>query len=171
MEDGGNKKTVVVLFFFMVGIFLFIYKGFIKNTENYLIEYNNYVDSLRNNKTNIQKWLKGNNKAKGENSTHSKHKIPNEIMNMDNTLLDTKSLLSVLNGKNEKIYKIMEEMKNKNKTYRSEDIAEIWKSIEREENQFRLEKEQIDKNLDDIMTNLDALRKYEIITKKNNTAN
>ena len=92
-------------------------------------------------------------------------------MNMDNTLLDTKSLLSVLNGKNEKIYKIMEEMKNKNKTYRSEDIAEIWKSIEREENQFRLEKEQIDKNLDDIMTNLDALRKYEIITKKNNTTN
>ena len=36
---------------------------------------------------------------------------------------------------------------------------------------FRLEKEQIDKNLDDIMTNLDALRKYEIITKKNNTTN
>lgn len=170
MEEGGNKKTVVVLFFFMVGIFLFIYKGFIKNTENYLIEYNNYVDSLRNNKTNIQKWLKGN-KAKGENSTHSKHKIPNEIMNMDNTLLDTKSLLSVLNGKNEKIYKIVEEMKNKNKTYSSEEIAEIWKSIEREENQFRLEKEQIDKNLDEIMTNLDALRKYEIITKKNNTTN
>ena len=36
---------------------------------------------------------------------------------------------------------------------------------------YRLEKEQIDKNLDDIMTNLDALRKYEIITKKNNTTN
>lgn len=170
MEESGNKKTVVVLFFLMVGIFLFIYKGFIKNSDNYLIEYNDYVNSLYNNKTNIQKWLKGN-KSKGDNTTHSKHKIPNEIMNMDNTLLDTKSLLTVLNSKNEKIYKIIEEMKNKNKTYSNEEIEEIWKSIEKEENQFRLEKEQIDKNLDEIITNLDALRKYEIITKNSNNTN
>ena len=36
---------------------------------------------------------------------------------------------------------------------------------------FNLVKDDYDENLDDIMTNLDALRKYEIITKKNNTTN
>lgn len=171
MEDNGNKKTVVFLFFIMVGIFLFIYKGFIKNNDNYLVEYKNYIDSLSNNKSNLS-WLKKT-KIKNENSTHfNKTKIPPEIMTMDNTLLDIKSLLNVLRDKNQKLFDYTNQLyellslNSKNESEHNQTIEQIYQMIKEVKNEFQLEKKQIDKNIDELATNLDQLRKYEVTPLK-----
>ena len=171
MEDNGNKKTVVFLFFIMVGMFLFNYKGFIKNNDNYLVEYKNYIDSLSNNKSNLS-WLKGT-KIKNENSTHfNKSKIPPEIMTMDNTLLDMKSLLNVLRDKNQKLYDYTNQLyellslNSKNGSELNQTIDQIYQMIKGAKNEFDIEKSQIDKNIDELTTNLEQLRKYEVTPVK-----
>ena len=46
VEISYNKKNIIILFISMIIIFLFIYKGFILDSNHYLKEYKNYLISI-----------------------------------------------------------------------------------------------------------------------------
>jgi hypothetical protein len=58
MEEPINKKNIIFLFFTLIVIFLFFYKGVILSADQYLEEYNNYRNSTA--RQNISSLRKGN---------------------------------------------------------------------------------------------------------------
>ena len=83
-----------------------------------------------------------------------------------------KSLLNVLRDKNQKLYDYTNQLyellslNSKNGSELNQTIDQIYQMIKGAKNEFDIEKSQIDKNIDELTTNLEQLRKYEVTPVK-----
>ena len=94
VEISNDKKNIIILFITMIIILLFIYKGFIANSDLYLKEYKNYLIKINATKYYFDKVDKNKNKKK---------KIGNE--KIKELLLKIKKSLNKSININEKIIK------------------------------------------------------------------
>lgn len=177
MNQNVNKKPIIILFGLMVCLLLFVYKGFIKSGEEYYKEYVDYDQKYVNKTVENDMNHSSLKKTKGANSQKegaARAKIPPEISMLDNIILDSKSLIERVNFQNENILQnlniIYNLTNNFNKTNNlSDSINELYKRINSSIEEIMLIKrdnKNIDKNLDDLSSNVESLRKYDIIEKK-----
>ena len=94
VEISNDKKNIIILFITMIIILLFIYKGFIADSDLYLKEYKNYLIKINATKYYFDKVDKNKNKKK---------KIDNE--KIKELLLKIKKSLNKSININEKIIK------------------------------------------------------------------
>ena len=94
VEISNDKKNIIILFITMIIILLFIYKGFIADSDLYLKEYKNYLIKMNATKYYFDKVDKNKNKKK---------KIDNE--KIKELLLKIKKSLNKSININEKIIK------------------------------------------------------------------
>ena len=64
VEISNDKKNIIILFITMIIILLFIYKGFIADSDLYLKEYKNYLIKINATKYYFDKVDKNKNKKK-----------------------------------------------------------------------------------------------------------
>ena len=64
VEISNDKKNIIILFITMIIILLFIYKGFIADSDLYLKEYKNYLIKINATKYYFDKIDKNRNKKK-----------------------------------------------------------------------------------------------------------
>ena len=64
VEISNDKKNIIILFITMIIILLFIYKGFIADSDLYLKEYKNYLIKMNATKYYFDKVDKNKNKKK-----------------------------------------------------------------------------------------------------------
>lgn len=151
----SNIKSVVILYIAMILVFLFIYKGFIQSGEMYYKEYNEYLENNKNGGILLSNSLKRNkNSDSSIISNNNKHKIPQELSNIDNTLLESKSILELLNDKQERViqqlFSFIHNYSNNSLTTLNTTLNELLF--------IKNEQLKIISYLDDISINVDSLR-------------
>lgn len=154
-NQNSNIKSIVILYIGMVLVFLFIYKGFIQNGEMYYKEYNEYLENNKNGGILLSTSLKKNKNTDGSiNSNSSKHKIPQELSNIDNTLLESKSILDLINDKQDRI---IQQISTVIQNYTNDSLHTLNKTLN-ELYLIKNEQLKIISYLDDISINVDSLR-------------
>ena len=89
-----NKKSILILFFGIIFIFFFIYKGFFSDGNFYRDEYNKYLnDKYFENSSSILNNYSNNNHKNFK-------KIPNEFFEIQNNLYIIQSLIQTVIDKN-----------------------------------------------------------------------
>lgn len=161
MEDHfNNKKGIIIVFVLMICLFLFIYKGFIQSGENYQKMYDEYANNLI--KTNSVQSASSLKKTKfnDKNSTATtKNKIPEELLEMDNSLLDAKSLLSGIKSKNEKIISTTNLLLSNRNNMTNEQVDILINEIKTDLNLAQDEIDSIYKNMEGVANDVQKLRK------------
>ena len=84
VEISYNKKNIIILFISMIIIFLFIYKGFILDSNHYLKEYKNYLISINASEYYFNKINK--NKNNNNNKNIGNWKIQELLLKIKNYL-------------------------------------------------------------------------------------
>ena len=89
-----NKKSILILFFGIIFIFFFIYKGFFSDGNFYRDEYNKYLNDkyLENSSSILNNYNNNNHK--------NFKKIPNEFFEIQNNLYIIQSLIQTVIDKN-----------------------------------------------------------------------
>lgn len=152
----SNIKSVVVVYIGMVLVFLFVYKGFIQSGEIYYKEYNEYLARNGEGGMTLSSFLKKKESSQNANGTYSKYKIPQELSNIDNTLLESKSVLEMINDKQERV---ITQIKEAFENYKGDEIKEVLNKSLGELIVIKGEYGKMVSYLDDIAENVDSLRK------------
>ena len=85
VEINYNKKNVIILFISMIFVLLFIYKGFISDSEHYLTDYKNYLIKVNASQYYFDKIDKKKNNN-GKNRIKDNEKIEELLLNIKNSL-------------------------------------------------------------------------------------
>ena len=85
VEINYNKKNVILLFISMIFVLLFIYKGFISDSDHYLKDYKNYLIKVNASQYYFDKIDKKKNNN-GKNKIKDNEKIKELLINIKNSL-------------------------------------------------------------------------------------
>ena len=85
VEINYNKKNVIILFISMIFVLLFIYKGFISDSDHYLKDYKNYLIKVNASQYYFDKIDKKKNNN-GKNKIKDNEKIKELLLNIKNSL-------------------------------------------------------------------------------------
>ena len=88
VEISNNKKNIIILFILMSIILLFIYKGFIADSNHYLEQYKNYLITINASQYYFDKIDKNKNNN-DKNKIKDKEKIIELLLNIKNSLNDS----------------------------------------------------------------------------------
>lgn len=106
VEINYNKKNVIILFISMIFVLLFIYKGFISDSDHYIKDYKNYLIKVNASQYYFDKIDKKKNNN-GKNKIKDNEKIKELLLNIKNSLNDSINI-------NEKIIKKLGNIDYKN---------------------------------------------------------
>ena len=85
VEINYNKKNVIILFISMIFVLLFIYKGFISDSDHYIKDYKNYLIKVNASQYYFDKIDKKKNNN-GKNKIKDNEKIKELLLNIKNSL-------------------------------------------------------------------------------------
>ena len=88
VEINDNKKNIIILFISMIFILLFFYKGFISDSDHYLLDYKNYLIKVNASRYYFDKIDKNKNNN-DKNKIKDKEKIIELLLNIKNSLNDS----------------------------------------------------------------------------------
>ena len=88
VEINDNKKNIIILFISMIFILLFFYKGFISDSDHYLLDYKNYLIKVNASQYYFDKIDKNKNNN-DKNKIKDKEKIIELLLNIKNSLNDS----------------------------------------------------------------------------------
>ena len=88
VEINDNKKNIIILFISMIFILLFFYKGFISDSDHYLLDYKNYLIKVNASQYYFDKIDKNKNNN-DKNKIKDKEKIIELSLNIKNSLNDS----------------------------------------------------------------------------------
>lgn len=88
VEINDNKKNIIILFISMIFILLFFYKGFISDSDHYLLDYKNYLIKVNASQYYFDKIDKNKNNNE-KNKIKDKEKIIELLLNIKNSLNDS----------------------------------------------------------------------------------
>ena len=88
VEINDNKKNIIILFISMIFILLFFYKGFISDSDHYLLDYKNYLIKVNASQYYFDKIDKNKNNN-DKNKIKDKKKIIELLLNIKNSLNDS----------------------------------------------------------------------------------
>lgn len=88
VEINDNKKNIILLFISMIFILLFFYKGFISDSDHYLLDYKNYLIKVNASQYYFDKIDKNKNNN-DKNKIKDKEKIIELLLNIKNSLNDS----------------------------------------------------------------------------------
>ena len=106
VEINDNKKNIIILFISMIFILLFFYKGFISESDHYLLDYKNYLIKVNASQYYFDKIDKNKNNN-DKNKIKDKEKIIELLLNIKNSLNDSINI-------NEKLIKNLNNIDYKN---------------------------------------------------------
>ena len=106
VEINDNKKNIIILFISMIFILLFFYKGFISDSDHYLLDYKNYLIKVNASQYYFDKIDKNKNNN-DKNKIKDKKKIIELLLNIKNSLNDSINI-------NEKLIKNLNNIDYKN---------------------------------------------------------
>ena len=106
VEINDNKKNIIILFISMIFILLFFYKGFISDSDHYLLDYKNYLIKVNASQYYFDKIDKNKNNN-DKNKIKDKEKIIELLLNIKNSLNDSINI-------NEKLIKNLNNIDYKN---------------------------------------------------------
>ena len=85
VEISNNKKNIIILFILMIIILLFIYKGFIADSNHYLEQYKNYLIAINASQYYFDKIDK-NKITKNKKEKMTKERIKDLLLKLKNAL-------------------------------------------------------------------------------------
>ena len=88
VEINDNKKNIIILFISMIFVLLFFYKGFISDSDHYLLDYKNYLIKVNASQYYFDKIDKNKNNN-DKNKIKDKEKIIELLLNIKNSLNDS----------------------------------------------------------------------------------
>ena len=119
-RNNFNKKSILILFFFIIFVFFFIYKGFFSDGNFYRDEYNKYLNEKYFENYSI---LNSN-----SNNNHKNYKkIPNEFFEIQNDLYMIQSLIQTVIDKNKQNINFINNDKNQSQINLTKFIEEDYK--------------------------------------------
>lgn len=153
MDEPINKKSILFLFLILLMIFVFIYKGLVLSGDEYLEEYLKY--KRFNGKTTSPSGLK---RGKGENfpkhnelSYVNRTELIYELSNVDDNILQLKSLSHKIKNKNEKLIDDLNKLVSSNQTNGLQDAINEVNNIQKDYHSLQT-------NLDDLYQKIEKLR-------------
>ena len=119
-RNNFNKKSILILFFFIIFVFFFIYKGFFSDGNFYRDEYNKYL-----NEKYFENYSILNSNSNNNNKNYKK--IPNEFFEIQNDLYMIQSLIQTVIDKNKQNINFINNDKNQSQINLTKFIEEDYK--------------------------------------------
>lgn len=151
MEETVNKKSILVLFFSLIILFMFLYHGLVRTNDSYLKEYSQFKNKTLS--TSNTKKIKNNQKNKAKDDI--KTVLTNVLGNLENIHLELSAFNNDIMNKQQQSTLLLSLLKNYT-DISNDTIKTIFEKFDR----TKLSNSTIDKLTENIELNMNILKNY-----------